>query len=179
LPQTPSGTAQAAPHLDGERPDHLDEGHFMTSSSPGGHSASTALTPARVLVYSDDRRLRDRVATSLGVRPDLDLPPLQLEECATAPAVIAKLDAGGIDLCIFDGETVPEGGIGLCRQVKHEIFQAPPVVVLTGRRDDAWLATWGMADETVAYPVNPIELCAKVVALLKARLSTGDASVAT
>jgi len=114
------------------------------------------------------------VSTSLGVRPDLDLPPLQLEECATSPAVLGLLDAGGIDLCIFDGETVPVGGIGLCRQVKNEIFNAPPVLVLTGRPDDAWLATWGMADETVAYPVNPIELSSKVVALLKARLSTGD-----
>lgn len=146
----------------------------MTSSSAAGHSASmgAASAPARVLVYSDDRRLRDRVSTSLGVRPDLDLPPLQLVECATSPAVLALLDAGGIDLCVFDGETVPVGGIGLCRQVKNEIFDAPPVLVLTGRPDDAWLATWGMADDTVAYPVNPIELCAKVVALLKARLAT-------
>ncbi len=160
----------------------------MTSSSAAGHSAPAGpapvgrapvggpagAPPARVLVYSDDRRLRERVSTSLGVRPDLDLPPLQLEECATSPAVLGLLDAGGIDLCIFDGETVPVGGIGLCRQVKNEIFNAPPVLVLTGRPDDAWLATWGMADETVAYPVNPIELSSKVVALLKARLSTGD-----
>lgn len=151
----------------------------MTSSSAAGHSASDGRAPARVLVYSDDRRLRDRVSTSLGIRPDLDLPPLQLEECATSPAVLSLLDAGGIDLCIFDGETVPVGGIGLCRQVKNEIFQAPPVLVLTGRADDAWLATWGMADETVAYPVNPIELCAKVVALLKTRLSTGDMTPTT
>lgn len=161
----------------------------MTSSSAAGHSATAGSAnagatpaggpPARVLVFSDDRRMRDRVATSLGVRPDLDLPPLQLEECATAPAVITLLDAGGIDLAIFDGEAVPEGGIGLCRQIKNEVFQAPPVLVLTGRPDDAWLATWAMADETVAYPVNPIELCAKVVALLKARLSTGNTSVST
>lgn len=161
----------------------------MTSSSAAGHSAPDGSAPAggapaggapaRVLVYSDDRRLRDRVSTSLGVRPDLDLPPLRLEECATEPAVLALLDGGGIDLCIFDGETAPVGGIGLCRQVKNEIFQAPPVLVLTGRPDDAWLATWAMADETVAYPVNPIELCSKVVALLKARLSTGDARATT
>lgn len=146
----------------------------MTSSSAAAHSA-----PARVLVYSDDHRLRNRVSTSLGVRPDLDLPPLQLEECATSPAVLSLLDAGGIDLCILDGETAPVGGIGLSRQIKNEIFQAPPVLVLTGRPDDAWLATWGMADETVPYPVNPIELCSKVVALLKARLSTGDVRATT
>jgi DNA-binding response OmpR family regulator len=150
----------------------------MTSSSAAGHRAP-ADPPARVLVYSDDRRLRERVSTSLGVRPDLDIPPIQLEECATEPAVLTLLDAGGIDLCIFDGETVPVGGIGLCRQIKNEIFQAPPVLVLIGRPDDAWLATWAMADDTVAYPVNPIELSSKAVALLKARLSSGDVPVTT
>jgi DNA-binding response OmpR family regulator len=156
----------------------------MTSSSAAGHSAPAGGAradgpPARVLVYSDDRRLRDRVSTSLGVRPDLDIPPLRLEECATEPAVLALLDAGGIDLCIFDGETVPVGGIGLCRQIKNEIFEAPPVLVLIGRPDDAWLATWAMADETVAYPVNPMELSNKVVALLKARLTTTDVATTT
>lgn len=151
----------------------------MTSSAPAGHSASTGGAHARVLVYSDDRRIRDRVATALGVRPDLDLPPITIEECATQPAVLGMLDAGGIDLCILDGETVPSGGIGLCRQVKNEVFDAPPVLILTGRPEDAWLATWAMADETVAYPVNPIELCAKAVGLLKARRATGDSLATT
>jgi DNA-binding response OmpR family regulator len=150
----------------------------MTSTGSHG-SAPAPEAPLRVLVYSDDRRVRDRVATALGVRPDADLPPLAIEECATQPAVLGLLDAGGIDVCVFDGETVPSGGIGLCRQVKNEIFECPPVLVLTGRPDDAWLATWAMADATVSYPINPIELCDKVVGLLKSRRSTGDSLAAT
>lgn len=150
----------------------------MTSTGSHG-SAPASEAPLRVLVYSDDRRVRDRVATALGVRPDADLPPLSIEECATQPAVLGRLDAGGVDVCVFDGETVPSGGIGLCRQVKNEIFDCPPVLVLTGRPDDAWLATWAMADTTVSYPINPIELCDKVVGLLKSRRSTGDSLAAT
>jgi DNA-binding response OmpR family regulator len=136
-------------------------------------------SPMRVLVYSDDRRVRDRVASSLGVRPEADLPPVQIEECATHPAVVKKLDAGGIDLCVFDGETVPSGGIGLCREVKNEIFDCPPVLVLIARPQDAWLSAWALADATVSQPVNPMELASKAVALLRARRSSAGDSLAT
>ena len=43
------------------------------------------------------------------------------------------MDKGGIDLAILDGEAVPAGGMGICRQLKDEIYQCPPVLVLTGR----------------------------------------------
>ncbi len=34
---------------------------------------------------------------------------------------------------ILDGEAAKSGGMGLCRQLKHEVFDCPPVLVLTGR----------------------------------------------
>ena len=67
------------------------------------------------------------------------------------------MDAGGIDLAILDGEAVP-GGMGLCRQLKDEILRCPPILVLIGRPDDAWLATWSRADGAVSHPIDPIRL---------------------
>ena len=72
-------------------------------------------------------------------------------EVATQAAVITAMDAGGIDLAILDGEAVP-GGMGLCRQLKDEILRCPPILVLIGRPDDAWLATWSRADGAVSHP---------------------------
>ena len=76
------------------------------------------------------------------------------------------MDRGGVDLAILDGEAVP-GGMGLCRQLKDEIRRCPPLLVLTGRPDDAWLATWSRADGVVGHPVDPVRLPAVVAELLR------------
>lgn len=123
-----------------------------------------------VLVYSDDANTRAKVTVGLGRRPAADLPRITYVECATEPAVIARLDAGGIDLCVLDGEATPAGGMGICRQLKDEIFQCPPVLVLTGRVQDNWLAAWSRADAVVPHPVDPVELADAAAALLRERL---------
>lgn len=56
--------------------------------------------------------------------------------------VIGLMDRGGFDLVILDGEASPVGGMGIAKQLKDEIDGCPPVLVLTGRADDAWLAAW-------------------------------------
>jgi DNA-binding response OmpR family regulator len=91
-------------------------------------------------------------------------------ECATEPVVIGKMDGGGIDLAILDGEAVPAGGMGIARQLKDEIYRCPPILVLIGRVDDAWLATWSRADAAVAHPIDPIELARTASELLHRRI---------
>lgn len=124
-----------------------------------------------VLVYSDDRTAREAVLRALGRRPAPELPALRYIECATMPAVLKAMDAGGVDLAILDGEAVPIGGMGLCRQLKDEIYSCPPVLVLTGRPQDAWLATWSRADGVVPRPLDPMVLADTTAALLRQRLA--------
>jgi DNA-binding response OmpR family regulator len=121
----------------------------------------------RVLVFSDDSNTRAEVMLALGKRPHPDLPALEYVECATEPVVIATLDAGDIDLAILDGEAAPAGGMGICRQVKDEIYRCPPVLVLIGRREDGWLATWSRADAVVPHPIDPMVLAETVTDLLR------------
>lgn len=126
---------------------------------------------ATVLVYSDDANTREQVRLATGRRPAADLPPVEFVECATQPAVLAALEDGGIDVCVLDGEAVPSGGMGLCRQIKDEIFQCPPVVLLIGRPQDAWLATWSRAEAAVTHPVDPVALVDALAGLLRKRLA--------
>jgi DNA-binding response OmpR family regulator len=123
-----------------------------------------------VLVYSDDAHTREQVLLALGRRPHPDLPELEYVEVATEPVVIAQMDAGGIDLAILDGEAVPAGGMGIARQLKDEIYRCPPLLVLTGRVQDNWLATWSRADAAVSHPLDPIELAEVVTRLLRSRV---------
>ncbi|MGK5628371.1 hypothetical protein [Streptomyces sp. URMC 123] len=126
---------------------------------------------ATVLVYSDDAGTREQVRLATGRRPAPDVPPVEFVECATLPAVLGALEKGGIDVCVLDGETAPAGGMGVCRQIKDEIFRCPPVLLLIGRPQDAWLATWSRADAAVTHPVDPVEFAAALAALLRERLS--------
>lgn len=125
------------------------------------------LEPLRVLVYSDDRDVREQVIMALGTRPHPDLPPFEYIQCATEPVVFQQLDAGGIDLVILDGEAVPAGGMGIARQMKDEIYEAPPVLLLTGRAQDAWLATWSRAEAALPHPIEPIRLAEVVIDLAR------------
>lgn len=122
-----------------------------------------------VLVYSDDSNTRTEVLLALGRRPHPDLPALEYVECGTEPVVIATMDAGHVDLAILDGEAAPAGGMGICRQLKDEIYQCPPVIVLTGRREDGWLATWSRAEAAVPHPIDPLLLAETVIRLLRPR----------
>ncbi|MGW0117499.1 hypothetical protein [Streptomyces sp. NPDC003327] len=126
---------------------------------------------ATVLVYSDDANTRAQVRLAAGRRPAADVPPVEFVECATLPAVLKALDEGGIDVCVLDGEAVPAGGMGVCRQIKDEVFRCPPVLLLMGRPQDAWLATWSRADAAVTLPVDPVEFAASLADLLRSRLS--------
>ncbi len=133
-------------------------------------SAETTVTaPLRILVYSDDAAIREQVMLALGKHLHPDLPELSYLEVATEPVVIQQMDAGGIDLAILDGEATPAGGMGIAKQLKDEIAQCPPIVVLTGRADDAWLARWSRAEAAVAQPIDQIRLSQVVLELLRER----------
>jgi DNA-binding response OmpR family regulator len=122
-----------------------------------------------LLVYSDDVDTRAKVKLAVGRRPAADVPRVEWLECATAAAVISALDKGGVDVAILDGEAAPVGGMGIARQVKDEVFQCPPILVLTGRPQDSWLANWSRAEAAVPHPLDPIVLAHAVADLMRRR----------
>ena len=129
----------------------------------------TMNTSATVLEYSHDRTVRNRVRLALGRRLDPDLPDLRIEEVATQAAVISALEAQRYWLCILDGEAVPAGGMGVAKQIKDEIPNCPPLVLLVARPQDAWLATWCGVDAILPYPVDPVELPRLAIELIRRR----------
>ncbi|HEX6576875.1 MAG TPA: hypothetical protein VF082_00795 [Jiangellaceae bacterium] len=133
---------------------------------------STPESTMTILVYSDDRTTREKVRLAVGRRPAADLPRVEFAECATAPAVLGTLDGGGVDVVVLDGEAAPVGGLGLARQIKDEIYRCPPVLVLIGRPQDAWLATWSRAEAAVPHPLDPVAVATAVAGLMRRRLAS-------
>jgi CheY-like chemotaxis protein len=147
----------------------------QSAAIPADASTRAALPagdkPFIVLVYSNDAATRRRIILAVGPRPAKDLPRIEFREVATEPVVHRTVSNGDVDLAILDGEAWPAGGMGICRQLKDEQAYAPPTIVIVGRADDRWLASWSMAEGVVTHPIDPSALTAQVVALLRAEHS--------
>lgn len=149
----------------------------MSSAHPSKAPISAAADPSTaasgdrrrvtVLLYSDDITTRDAVRAAIGRRPARDVEVVAWQECATPAAVVSEVERGGFDLLILDGEASPMGGLGLTRQLKNEIYDCPPILVLTGRPQDGWLAAWSQAEAAVPHPLDPIALAAAVADLAR------------
>ncbi|MEI4271076.1 hypothetical protein TEK04_05015 [Klenkia sp. LSe6-5] len=132
-------------------------------------AAAARPLPRTVVVFSHRPEVREAVRTAVGTHPAADVGPLRWVECATGAEVVAAVDAGGVDLCVLDGEAQPTGGMGIGRQLKHEVADCPPVLVLVARQADRWLAHWSMAEGTLTHPVDPLVAPGAVADLLRAR----------
>ena len=145
----------------------------MDSAHSGDYGPSLIEEPPKranltIAVYSDDSSTRMAIVKALGKRVARDLPEHEILEFATGTAV--KDFAAGkkrVDLFILDGEAVPEGGMGIARQLKDEIYQCPPTLVITGRAQDAWLAGWSGADAVVTHPIDPFTLARSVARIFE------------
>lgn len=136
--------------------------------------ARTTQKKKQIAIYSDDSSVRAAVILALGNRIAEDLPEHEIHEFATGAALRQYIDRKSqdgsfkIDLFILDGEATPEGGLGVARQLKDEVFNCPPVLAITGRKEDAWLAAWSKVEASVIHPIDPFTLARTVAELLRA-----------
>jgi DNA-binding response OmpR family regulator len=132
----------------------------------------------KVVVYSHDADTRGRVRLAIGRRPAPDVPEAEIIEVATEPMLWRLLDARSVDVMVLDGESQPAGGMGVCRQAKDEIHDCPPALLIIGRADDGWLATWSRADAVTSHPIDPVALARELAGLMRQR-AAGQAAAST
>jgi DNA-binding response OmpR family regulator len=138
----------------------------VTSAGANGDEVGGATSSPRVLLYSDDGTVREQVRLAVGPRLRAGAPDIEWTEIATPAAVVDRADNEKWDLLVLDGEADQTGGMGLCRQLKNEIYECPPVLILTGRPADTWLASWSLADGVVSRPLDAIKVQEAVAKLL-------------
>ena len=129
---------------------------------------------ATVLVYSDDSNTREQVRLATGRRPAAGRAPggvRGVRDACRRPRRSWRR-AASTSAC-WTARPCPTGGMGVCRQIKDEIFNCPPVLLLIGRPQDAWLATWSRADAAVTLPVDPVEFAAALASLLRQQAADG------
>lgn len=139
---------------------------------PSGARQDVAQKTARVILYSDDVATRTAVRRAVGRRASKDTPFIEWLEVATAETLFNAVAEGGYDLAVVDGETAKVGGFGLARQIKDSYFDAPAILLLIARPQDAWLAAWSQADGVVSSPYTPEDLAETVAGLLRRSASS-------
>jgi DNA-binding response OmpR family regulator len=133
-------------------------------------SLNQSQSPLQIVVYSSDLTVRAQVVSALGRQVASDLPEHRIIEIATGDALRLYVDQKKpVDLFILDGEATPEGGMGISRELKDEVFNCPPVLLIAARLEDSWLATWSRADDVMLHPVDPFTCADKAAALLRSR----------
>jgi CheY-like chemotaxis protein len=137
----------------------------MTSLS---HSTADGPTTYTVLLYSDDEQVRATMRQAIGTRPAPDL-SVRFVEAGTHGEVIRLVDRTDFDLLVLDGEAAPAGGLGIARQLKDEITDCPPTIVVIARAADRWLAAYAKVDATLVHPLDPVLTAQTVASLLRQR----------
>src|SRR6202045_2000069 len=151
---------------------------FASSASPSGPDDARGSVPCsfmKVVVYSHDADVRAQIRLAIGRRPAMDVPDAEIIEVATQAALLRLLDAGGADVRVLDGEAQPSGGMGVCRQAKDEVYDCPPALLIIGRADDGWLATWSRADAGGGHPTDPAALAQSLAGLMRQRAAAAKA----
>jgi DNA-binding response OmpR family regulator len=121
-----------------------------------------------VLLYSDDPKVRDRMRLAIGTRPAADM-SVEFVDSSDYGDCLRLMDEYEIHLLVLDGEAAPAGGIGIARQLRDEIIDCPPIVLVIARTADRWLAAYAQVDATLTHPLDPVTTGATISGLLRAR----------
>ena len=124
-----------------------------------------------VLLYSDDPEVRDRMRLAIGPQPAPDV-SVRFLEASTSAQTVRLVDNEDVDLLVLDGEAAPAGGLGIARQLKDEVDDAPPCCVVIARAADRWLAAYARVDATLVHPLDPVLTARTVAVLLRERAGT-------
>ena len=116
----------------------------------------------RILVVEDEPGI------ALGLRNDLTLEGYAVEVAGDGEQGLERGRAGRFDLILLDVMLPRKDGFAVCRELRRAGVKTP-VILLTARAQEAEKVLgleWG-ADDYVTKPFSPLELCARIKAVLR------------
>ena len=165
----PAPTRPGRPHRRARPPMSHARRDLRRARRPGSQRACPSCSTATTRTPATPVRL------AVGRRPAADLPRgRRWTECATA----GGRDRGGRRRRARPPDPRRRGGRrpagwGCASSSRTRSIDCPPILVLTGRPQDAWLATWSQADLAVPHPLDPVALAEAVAELARAAAERG------
>lgn len=122
-----------------------------------------------VLLFSDDVDTRREIIEAVGLKASKDAPRITWHEAATAFGVEELVEKHDFALLVLDAEATKEGGMSIARELETTYEKLPPIVFLTARPQDSWLATWAGARAVIPAPFDPITVQETIARVLTGR----------
>lgn len=120
----------------------------------------------RVLIVSPDPAERQRAASALHLRGDVDV--VEAEGGAEGARWLRDRT---FDVIVIDGDLQPKGGFSWLYELRADAqlhgTQRPPAVVMTAREQDRFLADWSGAEAIVRKPVDGFQVADHAAALAR------------
>ena len=112
--------------------------------------------------------VEDHPAIALGLRNDLTLEGYAVEVVGDGEAALARASDGTFHLILLDVMLPNKDGFAVCRELRRAGVAAP-IILLTARAQDSdkVLGLELGADDYVTKPFSPLELCARIKAVLR------------
>nr|WP_269213821.1 hypothetical protein [Schaalia sp. lx-260] len=135
--------------------------------APLGQGVPVSEATVEALVFSDDADVREAVITGVGIRASKDTPRITWHQAATTFGVLESVKEHDFSIIVLDAEAHKHGGMGIAKELHNTLADVPPVLFITARQQDSWLASWAGAAAIVCAPIDPLELQEKVADLLR------------
>jgi two-component system alkaline phosphatase synthesis response regulator PhoP len=122
----------------------------------------------RLLIVEDERSI------ALGLKTDLTLEGYEVEVVPDGDTALQRAREGAFDLILLDVMLPKKDGLSVCRELRRSGISTP-IIVLTAKAEEA-SKVLGLelgADDYVTKPFSPLELRARIKAVLRRR--TNDA----
>ena len=125
---------------------------------------------ARILIVEDEAGI------ALGLEEDLKLEGYGVDVATDGEAAIRKAREGSFDLIVLDVMLPRKDGFQVCRELRRSGI-ATPIILLTARSLEAEkvLGLQLGADDYMTKPFSPLELRARIEAVLRRAAGTGAA----
>ena len=117
----------------------------------------------KILVADTDPETIEAVATCCSIR----WPHRELLSTADADELLSMIEQEAPDLVVLDSDLSSSSGTSLCRDIRA--FSAVPLIMIASSNDEGQVirALDAGADDCVGKPVSPLELLARIIALLR------------
>jgi DNA-binding response OmpR family regulator len=126
------------------------------------------MSMARILIVEDEPGI------ALGLEEDLTLEGYQVEVVGDGSTAVQRARDGSFNLILLDVMLPKKDGFQVCRELRHGGVQTP-IILLTARAQEAEkvLGLQLGADDYVSKPFSPLELRARIQAVLRRTQGAG------
>ncbi len=145
-------------------------GTVSVESKLGEGSIFSLLLPVREVSVHRILIIEDEPDIALGLQKDLELEGYEVETAADGEQGVGRVQNGAFDLILLDIMLPGKDGFAVCRELRRSGVRAP-IILLTAKRSEAEkvLGLELGADDYVTKPFGPMELRARIKAVLRRR----------